>query len=845
MSTRPVQLGLGAALLAHLLLWLDLPTIVQAGALFVLTSLLPGLLLVRWWTAADPTLDRPTFLVYSIGSGYAWALLLTLLISYLPGGVPTWLLLLAFDALLLILAWLNVRPIQPAAHGPKPATPSPSFIIGVSVVLLLAALLRLLNLGYAEFLTDEARVALRAVAVIQGDEDVLFLHRKGPAEILLPALQVGITCRLDEASARFPFALANLTGLAALGLLAWRLWGSVGGITAALLLALNGYLIGFSRFVQFQSLVFLFTILVVLVLVEQWRAAQILRGRFALAGLFSGAALLAHYDGGSILVPALILTLWLGWQGRAWRVWWRNLLLAGAIALGMGLLFYGRFLLHPNFQATYSYLVDQRLVADRPFPFNNLVDFYERSSVYNTPIYLWLMFGLSLVGLVLALRRGWGEQPGNLLGGGLALLIGYSCWQPTWLQFAGQDYVLLPFVAALLLIALAPRLTLGERISWLWFGSLLIATLFLMAYPRTHVYIFLAPWALVCAGVVATLAANLQRILGARPARLIGAGAATLVILLVGGHAYWYFAHAQAEALRTGSMPAPLADQPERSTIDALYGFPLANGWKVVGALYEEGTIHGAYETNQRDDLVSGWYTHLQPRCDSTAQWYFAVNTVEFWSTYLQPSAESLAGEGYHPWGTVTVDDQPRMTIYARGMAAAPAPQQFALEEFAPRFDQRSPTRLTLGYPVVEPPIPNSIHANLGDQVWLEGYEINYAEPLLPGDTFTLTLYWRAQRGGLPMYKVFNQAFYGDGVMIAQQDSIPVCNRRPTTGWYPGELIVDHYTIAIATDAPPGTYPVRTGLYEEADFARLPLVDATGQVIADHVQLGELPISER
>ncbi len=840
---RTLQLSLLTALVAHLLLWLNAPAIVQAGAILVLTSVLPGLLLVRLWTAADPQLDRPSYWLYSLGSGYAVAILLTLLLSYLPGGLPSWLLLLAFDGLLLLLAWVNLRLTPPADYGPQRAVPSPRFLLGLGAVLLIAALLRLLNLGYAEFLTDEARVALRAVAVIQGNEDVLFLHRKGPVEILLPALQVGLQGTLAEATARLPFAVANLTGLAALGLLAWRLGGTVAGVAAPLLLALNGYLIGFARFTQFQSVVFLFTVLIVLVLVEQWQAGRILPGRFALAGLFTGTALLAHYDGGSILLPALFLTLWLGWQQRTSSAWWRQVGIAAVIAGGMVLLFYGPFLLHPNFQATYSYLVDQRLVADRTFPFNNLQDFYERSRVYNIVYYLWLLIGLSLLGLGLALRRGWGNRLGTPLGIGFALLIGYSCWQPTWLQFADRDYLLLPWVMALLLVVIAPRLGVAERISWLWFGSLLIATLFLMAYPRTHVYIFLAPWALICAQVSATLVAQAQRLLGKWPTYLIGAGATATVLLVAGGHAYWYFAHAEAEALRTGELPAPLADQPERPTIDALYGFPLANGWKVVGALYEQGILSGAYETNQRDDLISGWYTQMQPRCDNTAQWYFAVDTVEFWSTYHQPSAESLAGDGYHPWGVVTSAAQPRMTIYTRGGTDGSAPQHFALEAFAPEFDRRNLTELALGYPVIEPPIPNPLHANLGDQVWLEGYELDYEAPLRPGDTFTLTIYWRAQRGGLPAYKVFNQAFYGDGVMVAQQDGIPACNRRPTTSWYPGELIVDHYTIPIADDAPAGTYPLRTGLYEETDFARLPLLDAAGQAVADHVQLGELPIS--
>jgi hypothetical protein len=81
---------------------------------------------------------------------------------------------------------------------------------------------RFKHLGYAEFLTDEARVVLRATAVVQGSEDVLFLHRKGPVEILLPAMFYAATGYIDEMTARLPFAIASLLGLLAIFRLGWQ-----------------------------------------------------------------------------------------------------------------------------------------------------------------------------------------------------------------------------------------------------------------------------------------------------------------------------------------------------------------------------------------------------------------------------------------------------------------------------------------------------------------------------------------------------------------------------------------------------------------------------------------------
>jgi hypothetical protein len=473
---------------------------------------------------------------------------------------------------------------------------------------------------------------------------------------------------------------------------------------------------------------------------------------------------------------------------------------------------------------------------------------------------------LGVAALLLAYVYGWGSRRGGVFGAAACVLVLATLWRPHWftiiaaetgaavLQLNGsRDLLIIPFALALLLVWIAPRLDLAWRMLWIWFGALLLLMAFLVGAPRTHVYVFHTPWALLAGGVVAH---GLLRLcdfrwiptsLGRRALAITTAGAAAIVF---GFYAHWYFVQYQVEALRTweehrlAGYWTPFG----RPTTDGLYGFPLANGWKVAGALYAQGILKGDYDTNQRDDLIPGWYTRQQRRCGATASWYFAVDTLEFWSTYRQPGDNALRELGYERWGMVEVNGAPRMAIYRQGKTGNNIEsnvQTFRLDDFETRFDALTAIPLPLEFPVVEPEIVHPLHINLDNQIWLEGYQLHVQEPLRPGDTFDLVLYWRAQRAGLPSYKVFNQSFYGEGVMVAQQDSVPVCGRRPTNTWYPGELIEDAYTIPIALDAPAGAYPLYVGIYSEGDFRRLPVLDAAGNQTDDKIHIADLEIVDQ
>lgn len=840
---------LGVALAAQGLVLAPLPGWMQTGALLLWAAWLPGHLLAeivgRDFGAAQTKLEWG---VYAIGAGYFVLLGVVLLLSYLPGPLAAWQFHAGVDLLLLALvaaAW----PI--AGEDAVPQLPLPRWeVVTLLAIMALAAGLRLLNLGYAEFHGDEARAVLRAAAVVQGYEEVLFLHKKGPGEILVPTAVFLVTGHVTEATARLAFALANLTALGAVYWLGRRLVGPVAGLAAALLLALDGFFIGFARLVQYQSLVILCSALTLLVLVRLWQRPHRLTRGLILAAIFLATGLWAHYEAGLVALPALL------WVGALWRrePALRGTLLRGlgwAIAVGAGLLalFYWPFVRHAQFDATYTYLVERR-IAGEGFPVNNVADFFIRLTTYSSSYYALFMLGVLLLALLATMRRAWGERAGWLpwLWGALVVAsVALTVWRPDWATDrateGGRDWLIGVWLFLLLPLWLGPRLPLERRLLWLWWGALFVIMLGFTSKPRTHVYIFMTPWALIVGMALHDAA---QWAVRRRPARHVvwaGAAAAVLAALLFGGYVYQLFAYTRTEILRTWDVNWPTGYWRPYAVLDnrALFGFPLANGWKVVGELYRSGEIEGDYATNEVEFWTPIWYTHGRMRCEDQADWFFQIdNPQPDPAGYRAALTAQLEGD-FPAWGTVTIHDDPRMVIRRRGTETE-TPRTFPLAAYAAAFDAHATPDLPLGYPVVEPPIAHPTDFNFGGKIRLEGYALDAPTPLASGDTIRLTLYWRALQEMSASYKVFNQSYYGDGVMVAQQDGYPVCGSRGTWLWDPGELIADVHLLTIAPDAPDGLYPLFTGLYIEETLERLSVVDAAGTPVTDQAHLTNIRV---
>jgi hypothetical protein len=818
----------------------------------------PGVLFVEILVggSAPPPIERA---VYSVAAGFALATLALLALSYLPGELSPGTVMVAFGALtllLLALAFLVQR--RPAdAAGDGPGFPDAALdrgqrrwlAAGIAVLLGVAALLRLANAGYAEFHGDEARAVLRAAAVIQGYENALFLHRKGPGEILTPVLLFSFTGRITEATARLPFAIANLTALLGVFLLGWRMVGPVAGWSAAFLLTFDGYLIAFSRFVQYQSMVLLASVAAVLIAYRAYRDPRSLGaslGRWlSLCALLLAAGLLHHYDVLLAVGPVGFLLLALLWQRRvAWRALAWGLLPALAVGIGVTALFYLPWSLHPNFVAASDYVLEGRLTGIEGWPRNNLRDVFLRTAFYSSTYYVLLLAALAVASLALAYRRGYGRTAAAIAGTAATAVLAMTLWRYNWLKLDSTDLTALAYALLVGAVWFAPRLRTEERTLWLWFGVPMLATFFAISAPRTHVHIFFVPWALVAGVAVQAAYDRLAARAGTRPARVAGIAAATVAALVFGFYGWTLFADVDAgvahdyNARRPRFYWAPQAV----GAVDALYGLPLNNGWKAIGALYAGGTMQGSFESNVWAEYIPAWYTRGQQLCLSTADWYFAVDGLEPWAEPAAAVEDRVEAGGFERWGVVESNGAPRMAIYAQPGAGGDAPGSIPLAPLAAQFDAQATPYFPLAFPAVQPAPSVALHADMSGMIWLEGYDLDLPAELRPGDTIRLTLYWRAQQRNPDPLTVTNQAYYGDGTMVVHKDAVPACDRRPTERWRPGEEVVDAHDLTIMEGTPPGVYPLYTALYHPDTGARVPVLDAAGNVIDDKVKVGDLNV---
>jgi hypothetical protein len=141
------------------------------------------------------------------------------------------------------------------------------------------------------------------------------------------------------------------------------------------------------------------------------------------------------------------------------------------------------------------------------------------------------------------------------------------------------------------------------------------------------------------------------------------------------------------------------------------------------------------------------------------------------------------------------------------------------------------------------PPMQHRLDVVLGDDMRLLGYDLA-DRSVRQGDAVELTLYWQALRRMDRVYAMFNHLVGPDGTTVAQVDSWPEGGMYPTVQWLPGEVVTEHYAIAVPIDAPVGEYELRVGIYNAANGER-PVTLIDGVLAPErHVVLGSITVEE-
>jgi 4-amino-4-deoxy-L-arabinose transferase-like glycosyltransferase len=129
---------------------------------------------------------------------------------------------------------------------------------------------------------------------------------------------------------------------------------------------------------------------------------------------------------------------------------------------------------------------------------------------------------------------------------------------------------------------------------------------------------------------------------------------------------------------------------------------------------------------------------------------------------------------------------------------------------------------------------------NFANTVNLIGSEIRTPQ-VQAGQQIEVITYWRIASLYDQEAVLFTHVLSGDPnrPVLAQQDLLDV----PSYYWLPGDAFAQVHRFTIPADAQPGTYPLEVGLYTSADQKRLPLLDASGNLVGDHTIIGSITVA--
>jgi hypothetical protein len=674
---RPRPTAVLLALLAvDALLLAPLPPELHLFGALALFVLLPGWVLIRavFGPGGPVGLERA---LLALGSGCVLAMVPPLLLHVFFRPIEPAHLLLAGNLLVLVGAYLPLLWTRSAGPGAEPAPEPPGAassgrfrferqtLLALALLLLIAAPLRLWNLGWSEFQGDEAKVALRTSALLQGLPNVLQAHRRPPGEILISTTLAGQIGTITELTARLPFSLAGVAAVLACYQLGRTMFGPTAGLIAALLLAVNGYYVAFGRILQYQSLGLLLDMLTVLCLYRfaRWPAA---RPGYALVGGLLLAGALASALSGVFLLPPLALALWASRRGPS-KARWRDLALwfwplAPLLLVGLAVLLKagGRL----SLGAAESYILTRLGWQQRYFNWDDLL---VATNLYTSSLYL----AVTLVGGVLALLF----TPG--------------------------------------------RARLGWRLALVWMLGPLLTHLFLVRIVATH-------WREIYPGLVLLLGAGAAAAASSKfqvPGARFQEGETVCPVDQAGSDQQPASRGVPAVPLKPGTwnlkpvllalpfalflaatghyvFSAWVAPWPEymlqfpryRHPLDwtslqergagGTFGASRRHGWKAVAELIAAGELPADYSTNEQP-AAAAWYLSRLQTCAERARLYIRAPITPRDRDSIEQGGRP---KNYRLFGVVEVDGQPGLALYVRGRASSD--EHFDLAPYAERFDR-------------------------------------------------------------------------------------------------------------------------------------------------------------
>jgi hypothetical protein len=161
-------------------------------------------------------------------------------------------------------------------------------------------------------------------------------------------------------------------------------------------------------------------------------------------------------------------------------------------------------------------------------------------------------------------------------------------------------------------------------------------------------------------------------------------------------------------------------------------------------------------------------------------------------------------------------------------------------DDFNPRFDVYSFDAAAALSESLRSAVVPAAAANFGGVVDLIGWQIRTPQ-VKAGAPVEVVTYWRPTTLSDREATMFTHMLGNEPArpVLAQQDVLDV----PSYYWLPGDVFAQVHRFTVPGDARAGDYALEVGLYTPVDQQRLPVQDAAGNPIGDHVIIGSVSVA--
>jgi len=477
-------------------------------------------------------------------------------------------------------------------------------------VLILGGILRFVNLGHSDFQGDEIK-ALYLPEEGQEVTDYLIDQRKGPLQFTITyLLKFADPLYQNQFLIRLPFAIAGFISIYYFYKLIKDMFGKKAAFYASFLFATNGFLIAFSRIVQYQSFVIMFMI----------GALYFLRKKNIYMGLiFWALSVLAHYDGLFIFPLAFyyIYQYLVELNGTKLKINGKHFLhffIAGIISLALLASFYIPFIQNIS-SNTQSYWLG-RITG-------------EASDKISSSMYLFTVYQpIYVIHIYLALFTL-----------GISTIIAQFIKSNKYTKKIG-------FINKL--IKNFPTFENSKELiaTGIWFLIAIIVMEVLIYIPGTHIYVYIIPATIFCALGIILIETLLNKIIKIKNIAVMGIG---IIFTFIALQMYALFIDNNQEypweeekfLIWTFPRPTPAYHL-------SMFGFPYFRNWEGLKEFIESYPKNqAAYSTNERTTISRHFIT--LPKESNLAGFYIYIRNPQSFENVVVHQKVSYWMSKYKP----------------------------------------------------------------------------------------------------------------------------------------------------------------------------------------------------